>query len=455
MKDIINVHDEFGVPEEEPPSSACCLLEAPASAPEELHNAVRKRANGHWRDWRWQMRHRIRSFAELRQQVPGCDTASICEEAGDIFLMAITPYYASLIREAQDSDPIFRMSVPTVGELHDPPHLYDDPLAEEHSMPVPGLVHRYGDRALLLATTTCAAYCRHCTRKRVAGWRETAITSTALGRAVNYLRQHPEIKDVIISGGDPLTLSTEVLERVLRAVRSVPSVDIIRIGTRTPVTLPFRITEELVDMLRKYHPVWINTHFNHPREITPEAREACERLADAGIPLGNQTVLLRGVNDNPETIEQLCRGLLKIRVRPYYLFQCDLVRGVEHFRTPLAKGIEIMEYLRGRMSGLGIPSFVVDAPNGGGKIPLLPNYIVSTSPTHTVLRNYKGTMVSYPEPAMDSPQGGSGRAAAAPTVWDVATGRAPRIPAEPPRQRHQSNDSSDHPTLASCAAFTG
>jgi len=370
--------------------------------------------------------------------------------------MAVTPYYASLIRQADDRDPIFRMSVPVVQELRDPPHLHDDPLGEEHDMAVPGLVHRYGDRALLLVTTTCAAYCRHCTRKRVAGWREAAITSAGLRRAVSYLHEHPEVKDVIISGGDPLTLATDVLRRVLAAVREVPSVEIIRIGTRVPVTLPFRVTDELTAMLREFHPLWINTHFNHPREITPEAREACGRLADAGIPLGNQTVLLRGINDDPRVIEELCRGLLRMRVRPYYLFQCDLVRGVEHFRTPLAKGIEIMEYLRGRLSGLGIPSFVVDAPHGGGKIPLLPNYVVSTSPTHTVLRNYKGAMVSYPEPNLHAATATASPPAtgAETTVWDVATGRAVRLPGAAPEESLDNHDRADA-VSAACAAFLG
>ena len=280
----------------------------------------------------------------------------------------------------------------------DPPFLGDDPLGEDDHMPVPGLVHRYRDRALLLATTICAAYCRHCTRKRVAGQTEERITGLRLAQTTEYLAGHPEIHDVIISGGDPFTMATPALERVIRAVRAVPSVEIIRIGTRTPVVLPMRITHELVAMLRRYHPIYVNVHFNHPSELTPEAAAACERLADAGIPVGNQTVLLRGVNDNAPLLADLFRRLVRARVRPYYLFQCDLVRGVEHFRTPLSKGIEIMESLRGRLSGLAIPTFVVDAPHGGGKIPILPDYIVSTSPTHTVLRNYAGMRVSYPEP---------------------------------------------------------
>jgi lysine 2,3-aminomutase len=342
--------------------------------------------------------------------------------------LAITPYYASLIRTLDASDPVFRMSVPDASELNDPPFLLDDPLSEDRHMPVHGLVHRYGDRALLLATTACGSYCRHCTRKRVAGQSETCLSSIRLAQATEYLSVHPEIHDVIISGGDPFTMRTEVLERVIKAVRAVPSVDIIRIGTRTPVVMPMRITDELVTMLKAYHPIYVNTHFNHPVELTPDAQAACARLVDAGVPMGNQTVLLRGVNDDPQLLTELFRRLTRARVRPYYLYQCDLVRGVEHFRTPLTKGIEIMEYVRGRLSGLAIPNFVVDAPHGGGKIPLLPNYVVSQSPTHTVLRNYAGELVSYPEPQGDvltfaaQPSG-----AARHGVWELASGRAVRL----------------------------
>ena len=295
-------------------------------------------------------------------------------------------------------------------------------------MPVPGLVHRYPDRALLIATTMCSMYCRHCTRKRVAGTRETTISRRRLNMTTAYLKDHPEIHDVIISGGDPLTMTTEHLEEVLSCLRQVSSVQIIRIGTRVPVVLPQRITEELCVMLRKYHPIWINTHFNHPQEITAESKQACAGLADAGIPLGNQSVLLRRINDQPQVIEQLCRSLVGMRVRPYYMYQCDLVRGVEHFRTPLSRGIEIMEYLRGRLSGLAIPTFVVDAPHGGGKIPVLPTYVVSQSPTHTVLRNYEGMLVAYPEPQghttepVDTPS-----EASAPSVWNLVAGHHSHI----------------------------
>jgi len=380
-----------------------------------------------WQDWQWQLRHRIRTVAQLERQFPSIRGTELVEVIGK-YPMAITPYYASLIREAAPSDPIFQMCVPQIDELCDPPFLRSDPLEEDADMPVPGLVHRYEDRALIIATTMCSMYCRHCTRKRVAGMRECSISPRRLAQVVAYLQAHPEIHDVIVSGGDPLTMPTERVEAVLAALRAVPSVEIIRIGTRTPVVLPMRITEGLTQVLRRYHPIWINTHFNHPNELTPEAAEACARLADAGIPLGNQSVLLRGVNDRPEIIEQLCRGLVRTRVRPYYLFQCDLVRGVEHFRTPIARGLQIMECLRGRLSGLAIPQFVVDAPHGGGKIPLLPNYLVSMSPTHTVLRNFEGMLVSYPEPASMVEQDAcpsSGHAAA--EVSDLICGRASSI----------------------------
>ncbi len=420
--------------EDEPPSTTTTTM------PTALRPGRKSRGSSAWDDWRWQFRNRLRSIEDLLRAFPELPAADEVRQAADRFPLAITPYYASLIRELSPQDPVFRMAIPSVDELYNPPFLREDPLEEDHDMPVPGLVHRYGDRALLLVTMACAMYCRHCTRKRVAGGRETTISDRSLTRAVAYLREHPEIHDVIISGGDPFTMTTKSLERVIAAVRSVPSVDIIRIGTRTPVTMPMRITPELTEMLRRYHPVWVNTHFNHPNELTPAAVRACAMLADAGIPLGNQSVLLRGVNDDPTIIERLCRGLVRSRVRPYYLFQCDLVRGVEHLRTPLSCGIEIMEYLRGRLSGLAIPTYVVDAPGGGGKIPVLPNYVVSTSPTHTVLRNFEGMLVSYPEPEGYAPQRSRGtKGESGATVWDLAAGKQGRIvPQAMPR--HERRD---------------
>jgi lysine 2,3-aminomutase len=420
---------------DEPPSlvaAADASDDEPPPLPSPRLSALR--AGPRWPDWRWQMRRRLRSLQDLADAFPTLPIHADLQQAASRFPLAITPYYASLIRKLDTSDPVFSMSIPQHRELLDPPFLADDPLEEDQDMPVPGLVHRYPDRALLICTTTCAMYCRHCTRKRAAGQRETCIGAARLRQVVRYLREHPEIHDVVVSGGDPLTMSTDALDRVLSAIRSVESVDIIRIGTRTPVTLPMRITDELVAMLRRHHPVWINTHFNHPNEITPEAAQACRRLVDAGIPLGNQSVLLRGINDEPPVMEQLCRMLVRMRVRPYYMFQCDLVRGVEHFRTPLSRGVQIMEYLRGRLSGLAIPTFVVDAPHGGGKIPLLPTYIVSMSPTHTVLRNFEGLLVSYPEPRAEMPEPLA--PAEAPTVYDLASGAATKI--QPERcARHQ------------------
>lgn len=380
-----------------------------------------------WYDWKWQMRNRIRKLDDLRKLFPSIKQIDGLEEASARFPMAITPYYASLIRKLDDTDPVFRMVIPQLDELVDPSFLREDPLEEDSDSPIHGLVHRYRDRALVTVTTMCASYCRHCTRKRVAGQRETSLPLRNLKHICEYLASHPEIKDIILSGGDPLTLSTEYLKQILTAVRSVKSVEIVRIGSRTPVTLPMRITDELVNMLKQFHPLYLNTHFNHPVELTPQAFEACTKLVDAGIPVGNQTVLLRGVNDKPQTLETLFRGLLRMRVRPYYLFQCDLVRGVEHFRTPISRGIEIMEYLRGRLSGLAIPTFVVDTPHGGGKVPVTPNYIISTSPTHTVLRNYEGMLVSYPEPRHQNDKTKSHKSnkkEEGSTVWELSIGSA-------------------------------
>ncbi len=417
----------------EPPSTLraaeCAPSEVPITEVGSAHPTASGKEQQHtsktvqWNDWRWQVRNRVRSLEQLAAYVPSLSGRAELQKVIDKYPMAITPYYATLIGRADMSDPVFRMSVPNAQELCDPSSLSEDPLEEHEDMPVPGLVHRYRDRALLIATTMCSMYCRHCTRKRIAGTRESAISSRRLRQVVEYLYAHPEISDVIVSGGDPLTMSDANLEAVLSALRSVPTVQVIRIGTRVPVVLPMRITDELVAMLKKYHPLWINTHFNHPNELSEQARAACAKLADAGIPLGNQTVLLRGVNDNPQVIEQLCRGLIRMRVRPYYLYQCDLVRGVEHFRTSVRKGIEIMEYLRGRVSGIAIPTFVVDAPHGGGKIPVLPNYVVSMSPTHTVLRNYEGMLVNYPEPGAEAEPSMS-LPAGEPGVWELASGQA-------------------------------
>jgi len=448
---------------DKPPSTTLQGLPcAGEAAPADLPKLLDKTGNPAWNNWQWQMKNRIRSVAQLLKCFPTLNVQS-CLEVANKLPLAITPYYASLIRKPDASDPVFAMCVPQIQELWNPEFLQDDPLEEDKDMPVPGLIHRYNDRALLIATTTCSTYCRHCTRKRVAGFRDSSISPSRLRQVVEYLSEHPEITDVIVSGGDPMIMATDVLERVLKAIRSVESVQIIRIGTRTPVVMPQRITDELVQMISKYHPVYVNTHFNHPNELTPESAAACAKLVNAGIPMGNQSVLLRGVNDDAQVIETLCRGLLKMRVRPYYLFQCDLVRGVEHFRTPLNRGIEIMEYLRGRLSGLAIPNFVIDVPGGGGKIPLLPNYIVSVSPTHTVLRNYEGMLVSYPEPRSSAIELDETRRIAGTSeqgVWGLSTGRAMTIlPARSKRiERRRSagvrlaNRKADENVPAPCAS---
>ncbi|NLJ77018.1 MAG: lysine 2,3-aminomutase, partial [Peptococcaceae bacterium] len=352
-----------------------------------------------WLDWRWQLRNRIQSVDELCEYVNlTADEKQTIHMAGDVFPMAITPYYASLINRADPQCPIRLQCIPDYRELVEGHNDMDDPLNEDTDSPVPGLTHRYPDRVLLLVTNECAMYCRHCTRKRMVGDNNTSIIDKDINQGIDYIKKHPEIRDVLLSGGDPLILPNACLERILRQTREIPHVQIIRIGTRVPVVMPQRITQELARMIKGYHPVWINTHFNHPREFTPDSIRALARLADAGIPLGNQTVLLRGINDCPMIIKKLAHLLVKSRVRPYYLYQCDLSRGIEHFRTPVAKGIEIMESLIGHTSGLCVPTYVVDAPGGGGKIPVLPNYQLSMTNTKTVLRNYEGVICVYDEP---------------------------------------------------------
>jgi len=362
--------------------------------------SFRDRDSEDWSDWRWQMRHRIRTVEELAEHVNLTDEEKAnIQKACDVFPMAITPYYASLIRRRDPGCPVRMQCVPNPRELIRGCGDMDDPLHEDADSPVPGLTHRYPDRVLLLVTNECSMYCRHCTRKRKVGDGGRPVTDRDIDRGIEYIKSHPEIRDVLLSGGDPLILPTLHLERIIRKVREIDHVQIIRIGTRTPVVMPQRITDGLVKMLKKYHPVWVNTHFNHPREFTSDSVRALAKLADAGIPLGNQTVLLRGVNDCHMIIKKLVHILVKNRVRPYYLYQCDLSRGIEHFRTPVAKGIEIMEALIGHTSGFAVPTYVVDAPGGGGKIPVLPNYQLSATRTKVVLRNYEGVICVYEEPA--------------------------------------------------------
>ncbi|ACR79671.1 MULTISPECIES: lysine 2,3-aminomutase [Kosmotoga] len=352
-----------------------------------------------WNDWRWQVRNRITTVEQLKQVI----NITKEEEEGiknclKTLRMAITPYYATLMDPDNPKCPIRRQAVPTEKELIVDRWDMLDPLHEDEDSPVPGLTHRYPDRVLLLITDQCSMYCRHCTRRRFAGQLDKPRTKREIDKAIEYIRETPQVRDVLLSGGDALLVDDSVLEYILKELRKIPHVEIIRIGSRTPVVLPQRITPELVKMLKKYHPIWLNTHFNHPKEITPESAKACETLANAGIPLGNQSVLLRGVNDSPYIMMELVHQLVKIRVRPYYIYQCDLSQGIGHFRTSIRKGIAIMESLIGHTSGFCVPTFVVDAPGGGGKIRVMPQYVVSQSDRTVVLRNYEGVITTYHEP---------------------------------------------------------
>jgi len=352
-----------------------------------------------WTDWKWQVRNRLRTIDELKQVInltPEEEEGLRYAQRG--FPAGINPYYAALMDPDDPECPIRRQALPLDDEAIIGKHDMRDPLHEDVDSPVPFITHRYPDRVLFIVTEMCAMYCRHCTRRRLVGSKEGSIPTPAIDRAIEYIRRTPQVRDVLISGGDPLSLGDSRLEYILKKLREIPHVEVIRFGTRVMVTNPFRITDEFVQMIRKYHPIWINTHFNHPKELTKEAVESLAKLADGGVPLGNQTVLLRGVNDCPYIQKELVLGLVKARVRPYYLYQCDLSEGIEHFRTPVSKGIEIIEHLRGHVSGYAVPTFVVDAPGGGGKIPVGPNYILSQSPGKIVLRNYEGRVVSYPEP---------------------------------------------------------
>ncbi len=355
-----------------------------------------------WSDWRWQLRHRLETLAELEAFVTLTDEErrGIAIAPG-LFRIGITPYYAELMDPQHPKCPVRMQVIPLGVEEKVSPGEYVDPLGEDALMPEGAscIVHRYPDRVLFLALDRCAIYCRHCNRRRMVGQETGIISRAALEAGLDYIRRTPAIKDVLLSGGDPLTLSTEKLEWLLSELRAIAHVEILRIGTRVPVCLPMRVDAELTAMLRKYHPLYINTHFNHPKEITPEARAACERLADAGIPLGNQTVLLRGVNSQPRIIEELNRALLRMRVKPYYLFQGDPVQGTDHLRTPVGAGIEIMEHLRGRLTGMGIPHLVIDAPGGGGKIPVGPNYVLAWGPDRVTLRDWQHRTVTYVEPS--------------------------------------------------------
>ncbi len=356
-----------------------------------------------WTDWRWQLSHRLNSIADFEQLFPLTEGEKRALAQAHIFRVELTPYFASLIDPNNPLDPIRKQVVPTDAEISPFIGMMEDSLAEDQHSPVPGLVHRYPDRVLMLITNQCACYCRYCTRSRLVGDPGQSFSADDFEAQLDYLRQTPQVRDVLLSGGDPLTLAPKVLERVLRALRDIPHIEIIRIGSRVPVFMPQRVTSELTDLLQQFHPLWLNIHVNHPNEITAELAEACDKLSRAGIPLGNQSVLLAGVNDDAHIQRKLVQDLVRIRVRPYYLYQCDLVEGTGHFRTPVAKGIEIIEALRGHTSGFAVPTFVVDAPGGGGKIPVMPNYLISQSDHRIVLRNFEGFITSYEEPLQYEP----------------------------------------------------
>lgn len=355
-----------------------------------------------WKDWRWQLKHSIRSIDEAERLLGihfDVEEKLSLKSTLERFPLSVTPYYLSLIAaDDHRNDPVFMQAFPSPRELEIERHDMADPLSEDKDSPVPGITHRYPDRVLLHISNICAMYCRHCTRKRKVGDIDSIPARDDILQGLDYIRRTPVIRDVLLSGGDPLMLSDDYLDWILTELGKIPHVQLVRIGTRMPVVLPYRITPELVAVLKKHHPLWLNTHFNHPREITTSSRQALQMLADAGIPLGNQTVLLAGVNDCPRIIKSLVQNLVANRVRPYYLYQCDLAEGLAHFRTPIGKGIEIMESLIGHTSGFAVPTYVVDAPGGGGKIPLTPNYLISLSTNKVVLRNYEGVITTYQEP---------------------------------------------------------
>jgi len=352
-----------------------------------------------WADWRWQLRHAVRDGASLARLLPlSADEARGLSETAAVFRLGITPYYLSLIDPHHPYCPVRMQAVPVAAEARVGQGELEDPLGEEPNRPVEALVHKYPDRVLLLATDSCSVYCRHCTRRRITRGGEAELSKRELAKGVAYVRAHPEVRDVLISGGDPLLLSDERLEEVLAPLRAIPHVEMIRIGTRMPVCLPMRVTDALAAMLRRYAPLFVVTHFNHPKEITPEARAACERLVDHGVPVENQAVLMRRLNSSARIIKELSHRCLQMRVRPYYLHQMDVARGLEHLRTPIGAGVQILEQLRGWTSGLAVPHLAVDLPGGGGKVTLQPEYVVERRANETVLRNFRGQRYVYPEP---------------------------------------------------------
>jgi lysine 2,3-aminomutase len=351
-----------------------------------------------WNDWRWQLRQRLTNLGQLQQIMHLTPDERTAFAFAPGLPVSITPYYAGLLSGHDPSYALRRTVIPVTAELHISERESVDPLDEEKDSPVPGIVHRYPDRVLFLITSHCATYCRYCTRSRMVGNAKSVHFSPRdWERAIAYVERTPAVRDVLLSGGDPLTLSDRRLEWILGRLRRIPHVELLRIGTKVPVVLPQRITPELTRMLRRYHPLWMSIHFTHPDELTAPVRRACERLADAGIPLGSQTVLLAGVNDDVETMKELMHGLVRTRVRPYYLYQCDPIRGSGHFRTPVAKGLEIIRGLRGYTTGYAVPTYVIDAPGGGGKIPLLPDAVVASDNGDLLLENYQGHTFRYPD----------------------------------------------------------
>jgi lysine 2,3-aminomutase len=360
-------------------------------------------SNVEWNDWRWQSRNRFKTLSQIERVLElSADERDALGRGGMMLPVGITPYYMSLLDPRDPAHALRRTVIPSVNEFLRFPGEADDPLGEDTHSPVPGLVHRYPDRVLMLPIDFCSTYCRYCTRSRVVGHGELSPQSARLEAMFDYLRGATEVRDVLISGGDPLALGEDNLDYILSNLRAIPHIEFIRIGSKMPAVLPQRITRELTRVLKKYHPLWMSLHFLHPEEVTPESVAACERLADAGIPLGSQTVLLKGVNDDVDTMKRLVHGLLKMRVRPYYLYQCDPISGSAHFRTTVRKGLEIIEGLRGHTTGYAVPSYVIDAPGGGGKIPLQPDYLVGRDGDEIVLRNFEGRTFRYPDPDPDA-----------------------------------------------------
>lgn len=402
---------EDGPQAEEPPSALKTPLSPPfpeanddSPAPplqKFLHSHFPGATRRDWHDWRWQLANRITTLADAARMLKLCPAEERAIGMAKASLpLAVTPYYMRLLDPADPLQPLRRMVLPSRREALRTMGEADDPLGEDRHSPVPGVVHRYPNRVLFLVTDFCSTYCRYCTRSRGmggAGRAEALRRRWELG--LEYIRRNPQIKDVLLSGGDPLTLPDEALDWLLGRLRAIPHVQIVRIGSKVPAVLPMRVTPGLARMLKKHHPLWMSLHFAHPQELTEDTRLACARLADAGIPLGSQTVLLSGINDRPEVLGPLFQGLLGFRVRPYYLYQCDPISGSAHFRTPASRGVEILRALRGRLSGYALPTFVIDAPGGGGKIPLAPDYCLGYSGNDLLLCNYAGGAYRYPDPA--------------------------------------------------------